>query len=55
MRVFMMCSGTGNRDRAFERKSWDVVNVDWLANFRSILCADIIKWDYRAAFSKDHF
>ena len=51
----MLCSGTGNINRAFERKGWDVVSVDWLAKFRGNLCADIMQWDSRAAFPKDHF
>ena len=42
-------------DRAFERKGWDVVSVDWLAKLRPTICVDITQWDYRAACPKDHF
>ena len=55
MRVLVLCSGTGSIDRAFERKNWDVVSVDWLAKFSPTLCVDIMDWDYQAAFPKDHF
>ena len=53
--MLVLCSGTGSIDRAFERKGWDVVSVDWLAKFRPTLCVDIIDWDYRTAFPKDHY
>ena len=55
MRVLVLCSGTGSIDRAFERRGWDVVSVDWLAKFAPSLCVDITQWDYKAAFPKDHF
>ena len=55
MRVLVLCSGTGSVDRAFERKGWEVVSIDWLAKFRPTIRVDIMKWDYRAAFPKDHF
>ena len=55
MRVLVLCSGTGSIDRAFERKGWDVVSVDWLAKFRPTLCVDIMDWNYQTAFPKDHF
>ena len=55
MRVLVLCSGTGSIDRAFERRGWDVTSVDWLAKFGPTLCVDIMEWDYRAAFPKDHF
>ena len=29
--------------------------MDWLAKFGPTLCVDIMQWDYRAAFLKDHF
>ena len=53
--ILVLCSGTGSIDRAFERKGWDVVSVDWLAKFRPTLCVDVIDWDYRTAFPKDYF
>ena len=55
MRVLVLCSGTGSVDRAFERKGWEVTSVDWLPKFVPTLCVDIMQWDYRAAFPKDHF
>ena len=55
MRALVLCSGTRSIDRAFERMGWDVTSVDWLAKFRPTLCVDIMQWDYRAAFPKDHF
>ena len=55
MRALVLCSGTGSIDRAFERRGWDVTSVDWLAKFGPTLCVDIMEWDYRAAFPKDHF
>ena len=55
MRALVLCSSTGSVDREFERKGWDVTSVDWLAKFRPTLCVDIMQWDYRAAFPKDHF
>ena len=55
LRVLVLCSGTGSVDRAFERKGWEVTSVDWLPKFRPTLCVDILKWDYQAAFPKDHF
>ncbi len=50
----MLCSGTGSIDRAFERRGWGVVSVDWLAKFRPTLCLNIMDWDYQT-FPKDHF
>ena len=55
MRALVLCSGSGSIDRAFERRGWDVTSVDWLAKFGPTLCVDIMQWDYRAAFPKDHF
>ena len=55
MRVLVLCSGTGSIDRAFERRGWDVVSVDWLAKFRPTLCVDVNDWDYRTAYPNDYF
>ena len=55
MRVLVLCSGTGSVDRAFERRGWCVVSVDWLAKFQPTICVDIMQWDYKAAFPNDHF
>ena len=43
MRVLVLCLGTGSVDRAFERKGWEVVSVDWLAKLRPTICVDIMQ------------
>ena len=53
--VFVLCSGTGSVDRAFERRGWNVTSVDWLPKSWPTICADILSWDYQAAFPKDRF
>ncbi len=55
MRALVLCSGTGSIDRALERQGWTVESVDWLPKFQPTMCVDILNWDYKAAFPKDHF
>ena len=37
------------------RRGFEVVSVDWCPKFSPTICADILTWDYKAAFPKDHF
>ena len=55
MRALVLCSGTGSIDRGLERRGFEVVSVDWCPKFSPTICTDILTWDYKAAFPKDHF
>ena len=55
MRVLVLCSGTGSVDKAFERRGWEVISVDFCPRFGATICEDIMDWNYRDAFPQDHF
>ena len=55
MRVLVLCSGTGSVDRAFERRGWEVISVDYCPRLNATICEDIMDWNYRNAFAQDHF
>ena len=54
MRALVLFCGTGSIDRAFQRKGWEVVSVDWEPKFAPTHVADIMKWNYQQ-YPKDHF
>jgi hypothetical protein len=55
-RALFLCSGTGSVGRPFRRApGWEVVDVDRDGRFGAEVVADILTWDYRAAFQPGHF
>ena len=53
MRLLELFAGTGSVGRAFREQGWEVIGLD-INPGHEIKC-DIMDWDYRAAFPKDHF
>ena len=48
-------SGTGSIGAAFREIGWDVVSLDIVAKFNPTVVADVMDWDYAAAFPPGHF
>ena len=55
MRVLVLCSGTGSVDKAFERRGWEVISVDYCPRFGATICEDIMQWNYKDAYAQNHF
>ena len=54
-RALFLCSGTGSVGEPFRRNGWEVVDVDWDGRYGRAVVADIMTWDYKAAFPQGHW
>jgi hypothetical protein len=54
-RMFDLFSGTGTVGRVFEAEGYEVTSLDVIERFHPTIVADILTWDYRAAFRPGHF
>ena len=54
-RALFLCSGTGSVGEPFRRNGWEVVDVDWDSRYGAEVVADIMTWDYKAAFPQGHW
>ena len=54
-RALFLCSGTGSVGEPFRQHGWEVIDVDWDGRFGAEVVADIMTWDYKAAFPTGYF
>jgi len=54
-RLLELCAGTGSVGKPFKKLGWEVISLDFMPNFSPTIQADLMTWDYKAAFPPGHF
>ncbi len=54
-RVLDLFSDTGSVGRVFREEGFEVVSVDKKSKFKPTFVADVLEWDYAAAFPPGYF